>query len=181
MPALQHVLLLALDTADWFGHDYVGTEHVLIALARDSAGGASRVLHRLTTHEAIVSRVSDLMGQAPVGPAPDDTAEAAHKRVALRFGPAAEVDPTFPPFTPRVLKVLEMTRDEASRRGDAEPSSEHLLVALVREGGGLATAALQQLNVTAGAVIAATEDHLSWKPLLDMVREAELPPLEGAG
>jgi len=135
----KRVIAIAQDEAVRLNHNYIGTEHLLAAVVRaDSDGPAGRALARLgvsldrvrTALEFIVGR-----GDAPVVPASIT-------------------------ISPRSQTVLALARDEAHRLGRAKVGAAEILLALVREGQGIAAGILESLGLS-----------------LDKVREALLSEL----
>jgi ATP-dependent Clp protease ATP-binding subunit ClpA len=123
----KRVMAAAQDEAIRANHNYIGTEHLLAALVRaDSDGPAGRALARLgvsldrvrTALEFIVGR-----GDRPVSP--------------------SEVT-----LSPRTLKVLDLARDEAQHLGHQKVGAAEMLIALVREGEGIASGILESLGFT---------------------------------
>ena len=114
------VIVRARDTSCALGHDHVGTEHLLLALG-EGHGVAPAALRRLGVEPAEVRRpIEDLIGRGSAG--------VSGRR----------------PFTPRAKKVLELAVRESIRLQAGELRTEHLLLALVREGNGVAAQVLVQ-------------------------------------
>lgn len=130
------VLKATKDEARALGHRHVGTEHLLLGLTSGD-GVAARALRRLgADHDAIRGHVEELIG---VGDGP---------------GPAR------PPFTPRTKKILELAVREAIRLKDDRVRSEHVLLALIREGNGVAAQILVQRLAIDLALVSRTVDDL---------------------
>jgi ATP-dependent Clp protease ATP-binding subunit ClpA len=129
-----------------FGHDYVGTEHVLLALAEDSTTRAARALARLgLTHDVVRRDIERLIGKAidprrrPIDPDALATLgidlDEVIRRVDETFGPGALESARFRSqgvaacrcVAPRLKKALELAVAEA---GDGPVRSEHILVSL---------------------------------------------------
>lgn len=106
----QKVLRDAGKVAQELGHNYVGTEHLLVALIRNP-GVASEVLKANGVEE---QKILDLI---------DESISAQSSVLVADEGE----------FTPRTQKVLEIAQEEASRMGIADAGTEHLLVALLKE------------------------------------------------
>jgi RNA polymerase sigma factor (sigma-70 family) len=124
---VQRVLAVAQDEAVRFEHDYIGTEHVLLALMRDTDGVAARVLANLgVASERIQGGILFFMGCGPRTATPGDT----------------------PTLTPRAQRALALAHDEAHHFRDPAVYPEHVLLGLMREGDGLAAGMLQGLGVT---------------------------------
>ena len=106
----QKVLRDAGKVAQELGHNYVGTEHLLVALIRN-LGVASEVLKANGVEE---QKILDLI---------DESISAQSSVLVADEGE----------FTPRTQKVLEIAQEEASRMGIADAGTEHLLIALLKE------------------------------------------------
>ena len=115
----RRVLVLAQEEARLLGHDYIGTEHLFLALLHEGEGVAGRVLATLGV-----------------------TLVDARDRVRALVGPTTDEPKGSPPFTPRAKKVLELSLREAIQLGHDHIGTEHLLLGLVREGEGVAAQAL---------------------------------------
>ncbi len=130
----RRVLSLAQEEAQRFNHNYIGTEHILLGLVRESEGVAARVLSSLTVDLAKVrSAVEFIIGRGEKPPQGD---------IGL---------------TPRAKKVVELAVDEARRMNHTYIGTEHLLIGLLREGEGVAAGVLESLGVTLDKV--RTETH----------------------
>ena len=117
---------LARVEASQLGHPYVGTEHLLIALAREEGAAAARVLASLDlTAERLRDWVAFIAGRG------ED-----------RRNVAAD-----PPHSPRLQRVLASAQKEAARRGQQQVDTLQLLLALVRERQGLAVVLLEAPGV----------------------------------
>lgn len=111
----QHVLMLAREEAQSFNHHYVGTEHILLGLLREQQGLAAQVLSTLGVElDATYAIIEQQMGRG-------------------NKGSSEEID-----YVPRVRKVLSLAMDEAERQGCMLVRTEHILLGIVREGGGVA-------------------------------------------
>jgi hypothetical protein len=120
----RDVVVLAQAEARAMGQSHNGTEHVLLGLLAQPEELAARALERLGVGAAAVhAEVERIVGRGPAG---------------------AEDRPV--PFAPRVKKVLELAVREALRRGEQPVRCEHLLLALVAEGDGLAARILVTLT-----------------------------------
>ncbi len=134
----RRVLSLAQEEAQRFNHNYIGTEHVLLGLVRETEGVAARVLSGLELELAKVRSAVEFIigeGESPV---------------------EAEIG-----LTPRAKKVVELAVDEARRMNHTYIGTEHLLIGLLREGEGVAAGVLESLNVTLDKVRAQTQQILS--------------------
>ena len=111
----RRILEVAPEEARAFTHNYVGTEHLLLALLRDDGGIANQALTALGL-----------------------TLEGARAAVEGKIGRGKELIEGELPYTPRVRRVLSLAVDEAEHAGHMFVRTEHLLLGLVRDGGGIA-------------------------------------------
>ncbi len=121
----RKVLTLAQDEAQRFNHNYIGTEHLLLGLVREGEGVAAKVLENLSVELAKVRQAVEFIigrGERPV---------------------VGDIG-----LTPRAKKVIELAIDEARRLGHNYIGTEHLLLGLVREEGGIASGVLESLGVS---------------------------------
>ena len=120
-PRMRRVLVLAEEEAAGFNHGFIGTEHLLLGLLREEQGLAAQTLTSLgLTLADARSTVREIYAPA-----------AANK-------PAAQSDTSVTverDYTRRTRKVLGLALDEMQRRGDGLVRTEHLLLAIIREGG----------------------------------------------
>jgi ATP-dependent Clp protease ATP-binding subunit ClpC len=120
----QHVLALAREEALAFNHGFIGTEHLLSGLLREHEGLAALAL-------------------AQLGVALDSVRAAVVERIGRGDRPVEEeID-----YVPRVRKVLSLALDEAERQGSAFVRTEHILLGLVRDGGGVGADILDSFGV----------------------------------
>ena len=116
---------LAQEEAQRFQHNYIGTEHLLLGLVRESEGTAAQVLRNLGVElNKVRSAVEFILG----------------RRDRIVLGEHG--------LTPRAKAVLELAVDEARRLNHHAIGTEHLLLGLVREGEGIAAGVLESLGVT---------------------------------
>jgi len=111
----RRVIVLAKEEAGALNHNYIGTEHLLLGLLSEGEGIAARALTS--------------MG---IG------LDAARQAVLDIIGPGQQAPSGHIPFTPRSKKVLELSLREAQQLGHSYIGTEHLLLALMREGDGVA-------------------------------------------
>lgn len=134
----RRVLSLAQEEAQRFNHNYIGTEHILLGLVRETEGVAARVLSGLGVDLSKVrSAVEFIIGRG-------------EKPTQGEIG-----------LTPRAKKVVELAVDEARRMNHTYIGTEHLLIGLLREGEGVAAGVLESLGVTLEKVRAETHRILS--------------------
>jgi ATP-dependent Clp protease ATP-binding subunit ClpC len=126
------VVVLAQDEARRLEHDYIGTEHILLGLLRVEEGLAAQVLESL-----------------------DITVEEVRAQVVRLIGRGDEVTTGQIPLTPHAKKVLELALREALSLRHDYIGTEHVLLAIVREDGGVAARVL--LDLGAGAEKIRTE------------------------
>ncbi|MDR0416014.1 MAG: AAA family ATPase, partial [Propionibacteriaceae bacterium] len=119
----RRVVILAQDEARMFGHNYIGTEHVLLGLIHEGEGIAAKALEQVgVTLDAVRRQVEEVIGhgeQAPTGHIP---------------------------FTPRAKRVLELSLREALQLNHSYIGTEHILLGLIREGEGVAAQVLIKLG-----------------------------------
>ena len=118
-------LNLAVESAQAFGHSYVGTEHVLLGLLREDTGVAATALKSCSvTAEAITDKIKGIEG---VGAA---TSLGAND------------------FTPRTKRVLQSAVLISSRMGSSYVGTEHLLLAVISDSDSYAVSILAELGVS---------------------------------
>ena len=124
-PRAQQVLALARKEADRFNHSFVGTEHLLLGLINLGQGVAVNVLQKMGLDLETVR----LEVEKQVGTGPD-------QKLAGNI-----------PYTPRVKKVLELSKKEAKALHHTYVGTEHILLGLLREGEGVAARVLKTLDI----------------------------------
>lgn len=125
----RRVLTLAQDEAQRFNHNYIGTEHLLLGLVRESDGVAARILANLSVElPKVRSSVEFIIGTGD---------RASSEDIGL---------------TPRAKRVIELAVDEARRLNHSYIGTEHILLGLVREGEGIAAGVLESLGVNLARV-----------------------------
>ena len=134
----RRVLSLAQEEAQRFNHTYIGTEHILLGLVRETDGVAAKVLNNLGVELSKVrSAVEFIIGRG-------------------ERTPSGEIG-----LTPRAKKVIELAVDEARRLNHNYIGTEHLLIGLMREGEGVPAGVLESLGVTLDKIRAETSRILS--------------------
>ena len=134
----RRVLSLAQEEAQRFNHNYIGTEHILLGLVRETEGVAARVLANLGVDlNKVRSAVEFIIGRGE---------KPAQGEIGL---------------TPRAKKVVELAVDEARRMNHNYIGTEHLLIGLLREGEGVAAGVLESLGVNLDKVRTETQRILS--------------------
>jgi len=122
-PEAERVLRLAEQAARGMRHLHVGTEHLLLGLMQEESG-AAKVLRQMGLQE---NRV---------------------RQVILRLNPEERRSSTsHPQLTEDTKRVIQRAVEEARRRGDPKVDTEHLLIALTREGDAMAVSVLRRLGV----------------------------------
>jgi ATP-dependent Clp protease ATP-binding subunit ClpC len=120
----RRVLVLAQEEARRLDHGFIGTEHLLLGLIHEGEGLAGVTL--------------DALGI---------TLEAVRERVAEVVDGTGATQSGAPPFTARTKRVLELSLQEALQLGTSYIDTEHLLLALIEEGDGVAVEVLISLGV----------------------------------
>jgi len=137
-PRAQRAIQLAAREADRFNHAYIGTEHLLLGLVALGEGVAVEVLESM-------------------GVSLDDIRLAVERQVGV--GGETKVSGARP-YTPRTKKVLQLALAEAQGMHQPQIGTEHLLLALLREGEGVAAQVLTSLNANLEDVQAAVLKYL---------------------
>src|ERR1700728_4001813 len=120
----RRVVVLAQEEARMLNHNYIGTEHILLALIREGEGVAAHALESLgISLEGVRQQVEEIIGRGQQAP------------------PSGHI-----PLTPRTKKVLELSLREALRLGHNYIGTEHILLGLIREGDGVAAQVLVMLG-----------------------------------
>ena len=150
------------DAALSLGHDFIGTEHLLLGLT-STAGTAGEMLreHGIDLSQAREETVR-LLEEAGVAATGGQEAKNALSSIGIdvaeiqrrandAFGTGAFRFPR-PAFTPRAKKVLELTLREAQALGHQRVDTEHLLLGLLTEGEGVAIQVLTALGAETAAL-----------------------------
>lgn len=127
----QRVLSFAQEAALELGHDYVGTEHVLIGLTKVKNGVAAKALEEL-------------------GIVTEDIFEAVENQVGRGNKKATSIY-----MTPRVKNVLELAVQVANRMNHNYVGTEHILLGLLSDGGGVAVGILRAMNIRTDDIVEA--------------------------
>ncbi|HEY41299.1 MAG TPA: ATP-dependent Clp protease ATP-binding subunit [Dehalococcoidia bacterium] len=134
----RRVLTLAQEEAQHLNHSYIGTEHILLGLLREEEGVAAKVLTNLSVSLSKVrSGVEFIIGHG-------------EKPSTGEIG-----------LTPRAKRVIELAIDEARNLGHNYIGTEHLLLGLLHEGGGVAAGVLDSFGITLEQVRTETTRILS--------------------
>jgi ATP-dependent Clp protease ATP-binding subunit ClpA len=118
----RHVVVLSQEEARTLGHNYIGTEHILLGLIHESEGLAAHVL----------------VGQFKL------TLDGIREEVTEIVGTGKKAQTGHIPFTPRAKKVLELALREALQLSHNYIGTEHILLGVIREGDGVAAQILRQ-------------------------------------
>ena len=125
-PQAKEALSLAVGMAESLNHGYVGTEHLLIGLLQEGAGVAARVLEENGVEESkVVELVSQLIS-------PNTSVQMAENAA----------------YTPRARRVIENSYREAVRFKAAQIGTEHILIAILREGDCVASRLLNTMGIS---------------------------------
>lgn len=127
----QRVLSFAQEAALELGHDYVGTEHVLIGLTKVKNGVAAKAFEEL-------------------GIVTEDIFEAVEEQVGRGNKKATSIY-----MTPRVKHVLELAIQVANRMNHNYVGTEHILLGLLSDGGGVAVGILRAMNIRSNDIVEA--------------------------
>lgn len=177
----QKVLQLAQEEAIRMKHESIGTEHILLGLIREGGGIAAKALEAIdVSFETIEQGVEKLVGTG-----------------SKDVGPIVH-------YTPRAKKVIELSVDESRKLGHSYIGTEHILLALIREGEGVAARVLNNAGVSlnkarqqvlqllgsndssvgnqgaANSAATPTLDSLA-RDLTEIAREGTLDPVIGRG
>jgi ATP-dependent Clp protease ATP-binding subunit ClpA len=163
----RRVVVLAQDEARRLGHNWIGTEHILLGLIREGEGVAAKALKSLGISldsvrqqvEQIIGQVEEIIGQ-------------------VQQAPSGHI-----PFTPRTKKVLELSLRESQQLGHNYIGTEHILLGLIRESDGVAAQVLVKLgadlNRVRQQVIQLLDGHSAEEPVPPRPAERQLRLLVG--
>jgi ATP-dependent Clp protease ATP-binding subunit ClpC len=149
----RRVVVFAQEEARGLNHNWIGTEHLLLAVIREGQGVGARALESMQV-----------------------SLDAARQQVESIIGRGQElVSDGHIPFTPRAKKVLELSLREALQLGHDYIGTEHILLGLIREGDGVAAQVLVNLgcdlNRTRQQVIRLLHGHQGRQPALSTIGE----------
>jgi len=121
----QKVLQLAQEEAIRMKHESIGTEHILLGLIREGGGIAAKAMEAIEVSPQVIEEgIEELVGTGT-----GDVGPIVH-------------------YTPRAKKVIELSVDESRKLGHSYIGTEHLLLALIREGEGVAARVLNNAGVS---------------------------------
>ncbi|AXI01376.1 ATP-dependent Clp protease ATP-binding subunit [Sporosarcina sp. PTS2304] len=121
----QKVLQLAQEEAIRLKHESIGTEHILLGLIREGGGIAAKALEAINVNADTIEREVEIL----VGVGSKDVGPIVH-------------------YTPRAKRVIELSVDESRKLGHSYIGTEHILLALIREGEGVAARVLNNAGVS---------------------------------
>lgn len=140
-PGAHDALIAAQEEAQRLGHNFLGTEHILLGLLSPEGGVSTSLLHDLGVDRARARRaVERTIGRANRSP-----------RGSLCL-------------TVRAKRVIKLATEEAQRQGRRTISTEHLLLGILREGEGVGAHVLQDLGVSLPQARKATHEALDRNP-----------------
>ena len=123
----QKVIWLAQEEANFLNNDYLGTEHILLGLIKIEEGVAYRALISVGANpQEIIERIESLIRE-------DRKSDVFEKEDVI--------------LTPRTKRVLEISEKEVANLGDSYINTEHILLAIIHEGGGVAVKILQDIGI----------------------------------
>ncbi len=171
----RKVIMYGKQEAQRLGHDFLGTEHILLGLVKEGTGVAANVLKALGVDlKRIRAEVERLVQSDP--------------SLSQNAKPSGEVR-----YTPRAKRVIELALDEARSLGQSYIGTEHLLLGLLREGQGVAAQVLQNLGLRLESVreevhsflgtadLLAGEQKGTRKPDSDKKKKSDTPALDSFG
>ena len=125
-PIMEQCLRVAREEASRLGHEFIGTEHLLLAILKLAGGPLTNLLRKTGLSSEVVRR----QVEALIRP----TLEQSHSTREA-------------PFTPRARKALRLAAREAKRMKHSLVGVEHLFLGLLSEGSGIGAQALRKLGV----------------------------------
>ncbi|MFF5290766.1 Clp protease N-terminal domain-containing protein [Paractinoplanes globisporus] len=154
-PRAKKVLELTLREALQIGHNYIGTEHILLGLIREGEGVAAQVLEVLgadlnRTRQVVIQLLSGYQGQPTA--APQEPEHVPPSSEYLQPAPPAGEEIPWERFTERSRRVVALAGDEARMLNHNYLGTEHILLGLLHEGEGVGGKALESLGVSLEAV-----------------------------
>jgi ATP-dependent Clp protease ATP-binding subunit ClpC len=135
-------IMLAQEEARSLGHNFVGTEQILLGLIGESAGIAAKALESLGV-----------------------TLKDARTEVATLLGRGSSTVAAEVPFTPRSRRVLDLALKKSQQMGHEYVGTEHLLLGLLQDGEGVAAKVLENLGLDRGVIQDRVMAMISEKPI----------------
>jgi len=162
-PRVRRVLYFAREEAARLHHDYLGTEHLLLGIVREGEGVAATVLRELAIDlDTLREMVESYVSRGAYGASMKETQ-----------------------WTPKAKQVLELAREEARLLHHQYIGTEHLLLALIREGEGVAAKVLRDLDIdlrtTREQVMKVLGGGVAEQDEVVGTQEAETPTLDQFG
>ena len=125
----REAITLAHHAACEMGHGYIGSEHLLLGLIKEGSGVAAKELEKAgVTYEMVGNEIARIIG---TGVPLDQNSELS--------------------LTPRTKRILEISALEAQRLGHGYIGTEHILMAIIHDGDGVAARILRGLNINTGS------------------------------
>ena len=137
----------AVEAAENLGHTYIGSEHILIGILSDTATVSAIVLSR---HSVTAGKVGDIV----IITQPWERGNALVKRV-IGVGMPTSLNQN--DFTPKAKEILTIANSVAHSMGQNLIGTEHILIAIARDGDSSASQLLNQLGVAGSTVVNETE------------------------
>lgn len=126
----NNAMNLAITSAEELGHDYVGSEHIMLGLLKEGTGVAFTVLNKLGV-----------------------TAEEFEKLIQERIGTGEPTQLTPDEFTPRTKRILQVAAVAGAQLHNAYVGTEHLLIAIIEDGQSYAMRFLQILGADPNRIV----------------------------
>ncbi|WP_099204483.1 ATP-dependent Clp protease ATP-binding subunit [Scatolibacter rhodanostii] len=121
----NQALNLAVDAAGEFGHDYIGSEHILLGLLREGSGVAYTILNKLGVTDEKISEM-----------------------IEAKIGKGTATKVTVENLTPRSKRIMQIAGVAAVRLSSSNMAgTEHLLIAIIEDGQSYAARFLQMLGI----------------------------------
>ena len=134
----NNAMNLAISSAEELGHDYVGSEHVMLGLLKEGTGVAYTVLNKLGV-----------------------TAEAYEKLIRERIGTGEPTALSTEEFTPRTKRILQVAAVAGAQLHNAYVGTEHLLIAIIEDGQSYAMRFLQILGADPNRIVSELSSMLN--------------------
>ena len=136
------------------GHNYIGSEHLLMGLIREGSGVAAKALEKANlTEEKVTDKIKEYIG------------------TAQPINPETEL-----PLTPRTKRILEMSSFEARRLGHSYIGTEHILMAIIRDGNGVAAKIIAANGINLSMFYADTVHSIEGKNDIDPMSSESTHP-----
>lgn len=160
----QEAIAQSQEILQRYKHSQLDAEHLLLALLEQAEGAIAQILERLGVDvEMIKRRLDQVLSTTPPTYLPGGASQAQIY------------------VTPRVKRVIDVAMEESRRLGDEYLSTEHLFLAILAEGGGAASAILQDAGVTKERAYKAMEEIRGGQKVTDPQAETKYRVLERYG